>query len=96
MNKIAAEVAKKIEKNVKKTKAFENGTVITWDSVSAYNGVSYNYAAVFANGMWYTTVAADNRYVQKKMTNESLMKYFGEMEGVENIKVASEFVEVEV
>lgn len=92
----AEKIAKKLAKDVGKTKAYDNGTIIAWTSHSAFNGVDYSYSAVFANGLWYTTVARDNRHLSKTMTNEAMMEYLGSMEGVTNIRVASEFVEVEL
>lgn len=92
----AEKIAKKLAKDVSKTKAYDNGTIIAWTSHSSLNGVDYSYAAVFANGLWYTTVARDNRYLSKTMTNDELMEYFGSMDGVEDIRVASEFIEVDL
>lgn len=91
----AEKIAKQISKNIGKTKAFDNGTIIAWDSTST-RGITYKYAAVFANGHWYTTAVDDTRYLSRIMENADLMRYFGEMENVSNIRVASEFVAVEV
>lgn len=90
----AVETAKAIKKSVKKTKAYENGTVITWTSHSSRNGVDYLYAAIFVNGLWYTTLVRDNVHLRTTMSNEDLMEYFGTNEGVQDIRVASEFENV--
>lgn len=91
----ADKIAKELGKSIRKTKAFENGTIIAWDSTST-RGITYKYAAVFANGYWYTTAANNTRYMTSMMSNEEMMKYLGEMENVGNIRVAETFVEVEL
>lgn len=90
----ANKIAKKIAKNVKKS-TYAVGTVITWESVSRYSGAVFSYAAIYAAGHWYTTAVSDNSHVQREMDDEALMKYLGE-DGVRNVRVASEFVEVEL
>ena len=90
----ANKIAKKIAKNVKKS-SYAVGTVITWESVSRYSGAVFSYAAIYAAGHWYTTAVSDNSHVQREMDDEALMKYLGE-DGVRNVRVASEFVEVEL
>lgn len=92
----ADKVAKKLAKSISKTKAFDNGTVISWTSHSTSTGINYKYVAVFANGNWYTSIRVDNRHLKSVMNNEEMMKYLGSNEGVRDIKVASEFVEVEL
>lgn len=88
----ATKIAKKIAKDVSKTKGYEDGTIISW-SLCGSNGVVYTYAAVAAKGMWFTTATSASYDFSKVMSNEDLMRELGKP-NVGNVRVASEFVEV--
>ena len=90
----ANKIAKKIAKDVSKTKGYEDGTIISW-SLCGSNGVVYTYAAVAAKGMWFTTATSASYDFSKVMSNEDLMRELGKP-NVGNVRVASEFVEVEL
>ena len=90
----ATKIAKKIAKDVSKTKGYEDGTIISW-SLCGSNGVVYTYAAVAAKGMWFTTATSASYDFSKVMSNEDLMRELGKP-NVGNVRVASEFVEVEL
>lgn len=90
----ATKIAKKIAKDVSKTKGYADGTIITW-GMRGINGVLYTYAAVAAKGSWYTTATQASYSIDKVMTSTDLMRKLGDS-NVEYVRVASEFVEVEL
>lgn len=90
----ATKIAKKIAKDVGKAKGYSDGTIITW-GMRGTNGVLYTYAAVAARGGWFTTATSASYSIDKVMTNAGLMRELGKS-SIEYVRVASEFVEVEL
>ena len=94
-NKLGESAAARLAGDLRKNRPFASGTIIGWTSVAA-NGIEYEYAAVFANGRWYTTVAQDNQYVQKIMTHEQMIDYLSERgDYLANLRVAVAFERVD-
>lgn len=92
----AISAAAQLKADLKKAKPFRNGTVVRWTSV-AVNGSRFVYAAVFAEGFWFTTAASDNRHVQKRMSHEDFLAYFNTHGyGVTDLGVATAFEAVEL
>lgn len=86
--------AETLRADLAKSRPFPSGTVIAWESVSA-SGIRYQYAAVFANGHWYTTVQDDNQYIQRRMSHRKLIDYFADRgDHVAGLRVATDFEEV--
>ena len=70
-------------------------TIIRWTSVHPVNGAEFHYAAVFAGGGWYTTVAKDNDNVQKIMSHEALVTYLNRKKhNLRDIAVAVDFAKI--
>lgn len=90
----ASKIAKKIAKDVSKTKGYADGTIISW-VVRGSNGVDYTYAAVAAKNMWFTTATTASYDFNKVMSNEELMRELGKS-NIADVRVASEFVEVDL
>lgn len=88
--------AEQLANDLRETRPFATGTVIAWESVSS-NGTSYSYAAIFANGSWYTTIERSNTYVQPRMTHADLLSYFSERgDHLRNLRVATDFAGVQL
>lgn len=87
--------AETIRKDLNKAQPVEENTILAWTSVHPVNGAEFHYAAVFAGGVWYTTVGRDNQNVQKIMQHDELMEYLVvKGSNLKNIRVAIEFEEV--
>lgn len=87
-------VTEKLRADLAKSRPFPGGTIIAWHSVSA-NGIHYQYAAIFVNGHWYTTLQNDNQYVQRRMSHQELIGYFADRgDYIEGLRVATDFEEV--
>lgn len=87
-----SDVAEMIRADLRKSRPFPTGTVIAWTSVSSGNGIGYDYAAIFANGRWYTTIVNDNVHVQRTMAHADLMNYFAERgDHLRDLRVATQF-----
>ena len=83
--------AQKLREDLRKSRPFETGTIIAWRSISD-RGISYEYAAIYAGGRWYTTLQKDNVYVQRSMSHSELLGYFAERgDHIADLRVAVEF-----
>lgn len=90
-NSRVEDAVRRLRRDLAKSRPFPTGTIIAWESIS-YNGIEYHYAAVFASGKWYTTIAKDNPHLKKEMTHEELMAYFNERgDHLADLRVASSF-----
>lgn len=86
--------AEALRADLRKSRPFPTGTIITWESVAS-SGVRYQYAAIFASGNWYTTVQADNNYMQRRMSHQQLLDYFADRgDHIAGLRVATDFEEV--
>lgn len=89
-----SDAAHQLASDLRKTRPFQTGTIIAWESVSS-NGIIYSYAAVFASGHWYTTAERANTYVQPKMSHSDLINYFADRgDYIQGLRVATVFEEV--
>lgn len=88
---MASEAAQKLRKDLAKSRPFATGTLIAWRSISS-TGISYEYAAIYANGSWYTTIQNDNQHVQRVMSHRKLMDYFSSRgDHLADLRVATDF-----
>lgn len=88
-------IAQNLAADLKKEgRYYPNGTIIAWEYISI-TGISYSYAAVFADGSWYTTLERGNSILQPKVSHKALMRYFAENVWIANIRVATAFEAVE-
>lgn len=85
--------AEKLLKDLQAESPVEPRTIIGWTSVHPVNGVEFDYAAIFAGGMWYTTVGRDNQNVQKIMSHADLLAYLTDKKrNTHNLRVAVDFL----
>lgn len=66
--------AQQLRADLKKSRPFADGTIVRWTSV-AVNGSRFHYAAIYANGHWFTTSQRDTEHIQKKMRHEEFLDY---------------------
>ena len=79
-----------LRKDLADSRPFDTGTIIAWDSIG--EKATYTYAAIYASGRWYTTIAQDNRYVQRTMTHDELLAFFAERgDHLANLRAATDF-----
>lgn len=91
-----SDVAETLAAELRKTRPFPSGTIIAWTSRSS-NGVDYSYAAVFANGSWYTTVERPNPYISPKMSHAEMLAYLADRgDYIVDLRVATDFEAVEL
>ena len=88
---VTNEVAERLRKDLSKSRPFPTGTIIAWRSI-ATSGIHYEYAAVFANGSWYTTIEKGNAHLRPVMTHDELMNYFSARgDHLADLRVATDF-----
>lgn len=89
----AFEAANRILNDLQKDAPVPERSVIRWTSVHPNNGVEFHYSAIFAGGVWYTSVARDNDNVQKIMSHADLVAYFNKKKSnLKNVQMAVDFV----
>lgn len=88
---LVGEAARKLRDDLAKSRPFSAGTIIAWQSI-AHTGVSYEYAAIYAGGKWYTTIENDNKYIKRAMSHDELLAYFADRgDHLANLRVATDF-----
>lgn len=88
--RLLSATAAQLQADLRKSRPFESGTVIVWESIGERQ--HYAYAAIFAGGRWYTTLQENNRWLKTSMTHEELMTYFSERgDHLAGLRVASSF-----
>lgn len=92
----AHSAAEKFRQDLRKARPFENGTIIRWTSV-AVNGSQFHYAAIYADGYWFTTSRRDTNHMQMRMTHDEILGYFSSHGySIKDLKVAVAYEAVEL
>lgn len=101
-----SDTLKFLQKEVKRAKGIESGTVVTFDRfiekrynemerrtelIAGGEGKNFTYAAIFVAGRWYFT--GEGRLGNSKMTTREFLERIAE-EDISNIRLATAFENV--